>query len=130
MQCEISGYSNNHIDVIFLENGNASWRLSCFYGHPERSKRRDSWELIRRLSSISILPWCIWGDFNDLLHASDKKGTISHPQFLLDGFSKVVEDCNISELSMCGEKFTWEKSRGTSTWVREKLDRGFANSSW
>lgn len=53
LQCEISGYSQHHIDVIFLENGSASWRLSCFYGYPERTRRRDSWNLIHRSASIS-----------------------------------------------------------------------------
>ncbi|KAL8148089.1 hypothetical protein AgCh_005434 [Apium graveolens] len=79
---------------------------------------------------MSSLPWCIWGDFNDLLYASDKKGIIPHPQVLLDGFGKAIEDCNLSELHMCGGKYTWEKSRGTNNWVREKLDRCFATLSW
>ncbi|XP_074361140.1 uncharacterized protein LOC141701372 [Apium graveolens] len=130
MQCEITGYSNHHIDALFLENGHASWRLTCFYGYPERTRRRNSWDLIRNLANISSLPWCIWGDFNDLLLASDKKGFIHHPQFMLDGFGRAIEDCQLSELSMSGGKFTWEKSRGYNAWVREKLDRGFANSSW
>lgn len=130
VQCEIAGYSHRHIDVLFLENGSVSWRLSCFYGYPDRTKRRKSWELIRRLANISSLPWYIWGDFNDLLHASNKKGIIPHPQVLLDGFGKAIEDCNLSELHMCGGKYTWGKSRGTKNWVRQKLDRCFATSSW
>ncbi|XP_074358334.1 uncharacterized protein LOC141697724 [Apium graveolens] len=130
IQCQISRYSHHHIDVIFSENNNVSWHLSCYYGHPERTKRRESWHLIRNLANISPLPWCIWGDFNDMMHASEKKGKHSHPQSLLDGFHNVIEECSLSELNLSGGKFTWEKSRGSSNWVREKLDRGYATMSW
>lgn len=70
------------------------------------------------------------GDFNDLLFASDKDGSNPHPQSLLDGFGKAIEDCQLSELGLSGGRFTWEKSRGTNGWVREKLDRAFASVGW
>lgn len=129
-QCEILGYSQHHIDVVFLENNIASWRLSCFYGYPERTRRRESCDLIDRLSNLSALPWCIWGDFNDMMHVSDKKGNFVHPQYLINGFRNTTEGCQLYELMMTGGRFTWEKSRGTSSWVREKLDRGFATVNW
>lgn len=31
---------------------------------------------------------------------------------------------------MSGERFTWERSKGTSRWARERLDRAFANEDW
>lgn len=34
------------------------------------------------------------------------------------------------ELDLTGGKYTWEKSRGTTEWVRERLDRAFASYSW
>lgn len=36
----------------------------------------------------------------------------------------------MSEIDLVGGKFTWERSRGTSAWVRERLDRAFAVKSW
>lgn len=65
-----------------------------------------------------------------MLNIKDKKGTHVHPQNLLDGFKKAVEDCNLVELDLMGGQFTWEKSRGSSDWVRERLDRAFASPSW
>lgn len=41
-----------------------------------------------------------------------------------------MNDCHLSELTLSGGKFTWERGRGTHAWVREKLDRGFATASW
>lgn len=113
-----------------MNNNTVSWRLTCYYGYPERTKRRESWNLIRRLATLTTDPWCIWGDFNDLMFASDKKGRIEHPQYFLDGFSSAIEDCQLSELNLKGGKYTWEKGRNTNAWVREKLDRGFGNAAW
>lgn len=45
VNCEILSYSQNHMDVLFSDNGVASWRLSCFYGFLERSRRKDPWIL-------------------------------------------------------------------------------------
>lgn len=37
---------------------------------------------------------------------------------------------SIVRVNLLGRKFTWEKGRGSDTWVREKLDRSFATDSW
>lgn len=53
-----------------------------------------------------------------------------HPQYLLDGFKKAIEDCDLNEVDLQGGSFTWEKSKGTANWVRERLDRAFASDTW
>ncbi|XP_074348383.1 uncharacterized protein LOC141687114 [Apium graveolens] len=86
--------------------------------------------MLRNLAHGVNIPWCICGDFNDMLYTSDKAGTHPHPQNLLDGFRSAIEDCGLDELELTGGEFTWEKSKGTSNWVRERLDRVFANNLW
>lgn len=86
--------------------------------------------MIHNLASLSQLPWCVWGDFNDLMYASDKQGSVPHPQHLLEGFRVVIEECQLSEIDLFGGKFTWERSQGSDASVREKLDRAFASTSW
>lgn len=87
VDCNISGYSRNHIDLVFKESNIATWHLSCFYGFPERERKRESWNFIRALTHISPLPWCIIGDFNDMLYSIDKRGNHTHPNSL-EGFGK------------------------------------------
>ncbi|XP_074346129.1 uncharacterized protein LOC141684888 [Apium graveolens] len=130
MSCAVMSSSQNHIDLEVKEGRNLCWKLTCFYGFPERERRQESWDFIRSLASSSQLPWCIFGDFNDMLYLEDKKGKHLHPQRLLNGFKSAIEDCNLSELELKGGNFTWEKSKGTSDWVREKLDKAFATDSW
>lgn len=128
--CSVFASSNNHIDLIVKERNGSEWRLTGFYGYPERERRQESWNFIRYLASISTLPWCIFGDFNDLMHNEEKKGRHKHPQNLLDGFRHTIEDCSLIEVDLKGGDFTWEKSKGTTNWVQERLDRSFANSDW
>lgn len=86
--------------------------------------------MLKQLAGASSLPWCIIGDFNDLLTADEKEGRISHPRTLLDGFAEIIMECGLNDLGFTGGKFTWEHCRGTERWVSERLDRGFATESW
>ena len=70
------------------------------------------------------------GDFNNLLSPLKKFGGAQYRKNLIAGFRSTVEDCGLFEIPSSGPFFTWERSRGTVNWVREKLDRGFANDSW
>lgn len=99
--CNMIGYSQNHINMKITDTI-GEWRLTSFYGFPERHRRRDSWNLLRRLSATSSLPWVILGDFNDLLNQSDKRGRVDHPNWLLVSFRSAVMDSGLLDLSMSG----------------------------
>ncbi|WCJ41960.1 hypothetical protein M5689_022794 [Euphorbia peplus] len=122
--------SRNFIDVKISLMGLSEYRLTGFYGFPERPRRFESWDMIRDLYANQSLPWVIIGDFNDLALQSEKRGGRRHPQSLLNGFSEVIDQCFLVEIPMAGHEFTWEKSRGSMNFVEEKLDRGLASSSW
>ncbi|XP_074346127.1 uncharacterized protein LOC141684889 [Apium graveolens] len=126
----IFGSSDNHIDIIIQENSGYKWRLTCFYGFPGRERRQESCNFLRHLSSVSHLAWCVFGDFNDLLYSSDKRGKNEHPYSLMEGFRKAIDDASLIELELKDGEFTWEKSKGTTSWVQEKLDRCFATEAW
>lgn len=130
LECRIFGFSRNHIDLVFEVSRIDSWRLSCLYGIPDRNRRKESWNFLRALSKLSSIPWCVVGDFNDMLYVEDKEGVHPHPHALLEGFGRAVNDCELLELDLCGGRFTWEKSRDSDKWVQEKLDRAFATISW
>ncbi|XP_075478725.1 uncharacterized protein LOC142519565 [Primulina tabacum] len=116
--------------AVFWRQTVAFGGLTGFYGFPERGKRPESWALLRSLSTQSTLPWCIIGDFNDLLSPDDKKGKYEHPQWLYTGFMQAVMDSGLSDLPLIGYQFTWERGKGTTTSVEERLDRALVTSSW
>lgn len=102
LNCKILNHSQNHIDMQVNEGSRGLWRLTCFYGYPERERRQDSWDFLRSLAHMSTLPWCIFGDFNDLLYIADKKRRHPHPQRLMDGFKNAIEDCELIEVDLKG----------------------------
>lgn len=130
MLCSVVNYFQNHIDLNITETHNVVRLLTCFHGFPERKRSQASWDFIRSLASRSQLPWCIFGDFNDLLYSINKKGKHPHPKRLLSGFKNAIEDCSLAEVELQGCGFTYEKSKGTADWVLERLDRAFSNDSW
>ncbi|XP_074328097.1 uncharacterized protein LOC141666010 [Apium graveolens] len=106
------------------------WRYTGYYGFPERSKRSEAWRMLKQLAIDFVLPWCIIRDFNDMMTEDEKKGGRCHPRALLNGFSETTMECGLLDLGFTGDKFTWERCRGTERWISERLDRGLATSEW
>ncbi|XP_075479293.1 uncharacterized protein LOC142520177 [Primulina tabacum] len=130
VDCNITGFSRNHIHIEVDSDNISRWRLTGFYGFLEKGKRPESWALLCSLSTQSTLPWCIIGDSNDLLSPDDKKLKHEHPQWLYTGFRQAVMCSGLSDLPLVGYPFTWERGKGTTTAVEERLDRALATSSW
>lgn len=126
----IKSYSRNHIDIIVQYTRLGDWRLTGFYGHPKVTRRRTSWNLIRNLFENSNLPWCILGDFNDILAAEEKKGRVERQNWLISGFRQAIQDVGLVDVPTEGYFFTWFKSLRTDRVVEEKLDGAISNSDW
>ncbi|KEH16791.1 endonuclease/exonuclease/phosphatase family protein [Medicago truncatula] len=69
-----------------------SWQPTGYYGYPNRSRRRAAWDFLRQLSQRSSHPWCIFGDFNDIMDASEKRGRTNRSNWLINGFCQAVMD--------------------------------------
>ncbi|KAH9802749.1 reverse transcriptase domain-containing protein [Citrus sinensis] len=110
-------FGKTFIDVAVRDSEGRQWRITGYYGFPESIRRRDSWRLLRSLAMTSSLPWICLGDFNDLLHSSEKRRKYKHPQWKLHGFQEAISDAGLFDLGM-------------RDWVEERLDRGLASSSW
>ncbi|MCH81372.1 endonuclease/exonuclease/phosphatase family protein, partial [Trifolium medium] len=128
--CTITNFSTNHVDIDIADSIRGNWRLTRFYGYPEGSRRRDSWNLLKTLSRRSNLPWCVIGDFNDILSSDEKKGRTDRANWLIRGFREAVLDAGLVDLVMHDYQFTWFKSLGTNRAVEEKLDRALASNTW
>jgi len=100
----------NHIDVEVDDLLIGKWRLTGFYGSPENGRRKESWAFLKNLAGTSSLPWCVIGDFNDILSSEEKKGRSERAPWLICGFRQAVLDAGLFDLHMTGYAFTWFKS--------------------
>uniref|UniRef100_A0A803Q9L8 Reverse transcriptase domain-containing protein n=1 Tax=Cannabis sativa TaxID=3483 RepID=A0A803Q9L8_CANSA len=129
-EVRIIGYSNNHIDCIISKDTYPDYRLTGIYGEPNRSLRRNTWQLIRTLHEDNRTPWCLIGDFNNVTNQADKKGGHPYPSWLIEGFQKVLSDCSLNDLPLLGYQFTWERGHGSPNWIEARIDRALASHSW
>lgn len=88
------------------------------------------WDLMRELRDMSNLPWCIIGDFNDLLTREDKQRIHPHLSRLCVGFKNAVGDCDLISIKLEGHHFIWIRSRRTSQVIEERLERAMENIGW
>uniref|UniRef100_A0A803QRP6 Reverse transcriptase domain-containing protein n=1 Tax=Cannabis sativa TaxID=3483 RepID=A0A803QRP6_CANSA len=124
------GFGDNFINVVVSGSEGVQWRLTGFYGEPNRSLRKNTWDQIRYLKTKYTLPWCIIGDLNNVSSQSDKRGGNPYPNWLIEGFGDMLEDCSLIDMDLCGYPYTWERGRGTSAWIEVRIDRGLVSQSW
>lgn len=121
---------SNFIDFECTHETMGKWRYMGCYGFPERRRWEESWNMIRNLSATSVLPWCMIGDFNDMMSMEEKRGGQRQPRALLNGFFETIMECGLEDLGFTRDIYTWERARGMERWVLERLDRGLAIKEW
>ena len=126
----IRSYSLSHIDSIVDSNSDQRWRLTCFYGAPETHLREHSWNLLRTLNGQLFIPWCCFGDFNEIVRSSEKSGHRNQSESQMQRFRAVIDECGFLDLGFRGLPFTWCNNRcgSATTWLR--LDRFMATNEW
>ncbi|GAA0143906.1 hypothetical protein LIER_04479 [Lithospermum erythrorhizon] len=68
LNVEIKSFSTYHIEACIKDGAAEPWRLVSFYGHHEVGSRKHSWNLMRLLNGLSVMPTMFIGDFNEVLH--------------------------------------------------------------
>lgn len=109
---EVVSHSAHHKDSVITLNGESLYRLTGYNGVAARSRRQESWNLLRQLAGQLDLPWVVLGNFNDILHESEKRGGARQPCRLIDGFQQAIQDCHLRDLGYKGNLFTWDREFG------------------
>ncbi|KAH1075467.1 hypothetical protein J1N35_027795 [Gossypium stocksii] len=123
--------SKSHIDVeVEDENERRLWKFTGFYGAPIESDRKESWDLLRLLKRENNKPWLVVGDFNEILFSFEKMGERIREERQMAAFRKALDYCELSDLGFVGHWYTWERGQFVDTSIRERLDRGVANTGW
>ncbi|KAL0008906.1 hypothetical protein SO802_010408 [Lithocarpus litseifolius] len=115
---------------VVVEDDGFVWHLIELYGWPEANEKRKSWTLLSHLRSFIEGPWCCIGDFNAMLHASEKQSVHAPYYNQMEDFRVALEECELADLGFSGHKFTWTNRRPGSAYTKQRLDRATANRVW
>jgi exonuclease III len=128
---DIQNYSHRHINgVIKTPMVDVQWKFTGFYGHPDVNKRQESWDLLKVLKQFSPNPWICIGDFNEVISNEEKWGGSNRSSSQMRRFQLALEECELSDMGFRGPKYTWSNCRESWDYIKERLDRGLANTAW
>lgn len=84
------------------------------------------WTLLKRLASLSSVPWVCFGDFNEILWPCEKVGGNDWKVSMMKNFQDAIRDCNLMDL---GSKDQSNKRYGHCL-IEERLDHFLGNKEW
>ncbi|XP_017618098.1 uncharacterized protein LOC108462689 [Gossypium arboreum] len=98
--------------------------ISFIYGSPNRQKRKDLWDTLKRSIPMENYPWIAIEDFNAILSSSKKLGGMSKGR-RCPLYGDFVGKAELHDLGYREPPFTWHKGL-----LFERLDRALGNSAW
>ena len=102
-QVPVKNFSRWYIDAhIVCDSTGVKWRLTGFYGHPDTSKREETWALLESLGRSNTLPWLCLGDYNEILSQAEKAGGRLRPARQMDRFRMAISHCSFLDLGYRG----------------------------
>ncbi|XP_026399652.1 uncharacterized protein LOC113295538 [Papaver somniferum] len=106
--------------------------ISFVYGSLNIYGRRTQWNILSSINEDANIPWMLLGDFNFILHESEKQGGIAENSLSSDFIRAKMMDLNMNEIFSFGNPFTWcnRRFKNPAELILEKLDRGFINDKW
>lgn len=119
---------------IKLPNVGQSFAVAFVYGRNTELERRVLWEEISALAASSLLsvtPWILLGDFNQIAAISEHFSIIHSPYSLrgMEDFQTCIRDNQLADLPRRGVFYTWSNHQQDNPIIR-KLDRAMANGEW
>ena len=82
------------------------WVFSGVYGPVENRLRESFWEELRSIKGLWDVPWCVGGDFNEILFPNERfrRGRFYNS---MRRFSDILNDLELRDLPLQGDPYTW-----------------------
>lgn len=71
------------------------WKVTFFYGFPNETDRYKFQKLLEMLHVYSTLPWCIVGDFYEVLQMEGQQGGDLRSERQMAGFQNALQKCQL-----------------------------------
>lgn len=128
IKIDVKFADKNLLDCL-VQYGDSTFFLSCIYGIPGSEGRNIVWERVTRFGVNRKEPWCLIGDFNEILCNEEKTGGPRRSAASFMPFADMLKICGMEELISKGDKLTWGGMRWKK-WIQCALDRCFGNQAW
>nr|XP_027067822.1 uncharacterized protein LOC113693489 [Coffea arabica] len=125
--CSVLGNSTQHISLMVSHPWlPGSMIFSFVHAACTEEGRRELWANLL-LDKPQALPWCIGGDFNVIVEASEKKG--GRPFAVSEGvdFLAFMQDAEVFDAGCSGSRFSWCNNRRGRARIWKRLDRLLMN---
>ncbi|KAL0920848.1 hypothetical protein M5K25_007863 [Dendrobium thyrsiflorum] len=110
---------------ISLSYFNVLVNASLVYAACVKNERRVLFSQLSDFASSCNNPWVVVGDFNTVLHASERKGGVFPKLSSMEEFGNMIMDCSLLDIGFIGSNFTWNNKR-----LWQRLDRALFNQLW
>lgn len=123
------GYSFIHLSIKREEC--LEMICTAVYIYPQTTRKKLCVDNIKDLARGVTTPWCIIGDFNEILNEEEKRGGAPIDQNRCYRFKRWLNDCGLINLEAIGPRFTWrgQDYKGYGR-IYERLDRVVCNAKW
>ncbi|XP_074298347.1 uncharacterized protein LOC141629207 [Silene latifolia] len=111
-----------------VASGN-EFMFTVVYGSNDEEERLNLWNDLKHIKDSWVGPWCICGDFNNLLDFNERLGRPVHWSDITE-FRDCVDYCEVVDIKAQGAFFTWNNKQESSTRVYSRLDRFMINGDW
>ena len=119
----------NQVVPVQIGSSSLAWVCSAIYGSPTLSLQELLWGHLAELRRRILLPWMLIVDFNEVLLPSEVKGG----EFSLaqaNHFARVMENCELMDIGMVGNKFTWCHIIQGRRQMVKRLDKVLVDILW
>ncbi|XP_058777191.1 uncharacterized protein LOC131651549 [Vicia villosa] len=117
-----------HCGVYSLKGDFLFW-LTGIYAHNQLDLRRRLWKNILNIHAKQTGPWCIIGDFNNVLTAQDRTGGKLVQVVEYADLENMMQITQLSEMDSVGDYYTWSNRQVAGT-IYSRIDRALCNVEW
>src|SRR4051812_1504642 len=103
--------------------------MTVIYAMNTLDKRRILWSNIASLDTHNNDPWCIVGDFNNVLRGRDRIGGRMVTEAEYYDLQNMMDKCNLAEMDNVGDYFTWHNKHEADP-IYSRIDRILGNPAW
>ncbi|XP_050208579.1 uncharacterized protein LOC126657923 [Mercurialis annua] len=130
IQLHIQYYSS--FMVVCTVTDSTTIKFDVLFCHLHSSPRilGSQLETLLTIKRLLMPSFVIMGDFNAILHPSEKEGGVPYLSRSFTLFSQFVSQMTLHDLGYMGFPFTWSNKRAFPLLIRERLDRVLVTSTW